>query len=55
MNMKFLKHGKLQDIEIINALKEAVYDYQDGAIAEVRDSLAEIVNAIDEWEYNYEI
>ena len=55
MEMKFLKHGELQDIEIINALKEAVYDYQDGAIAEVRDLLAEIVNTIDEWEDKYEI
>ena len=55
MEMKYFKHGELQDIEILNALKEAVYDYQDGAIAEVRDSLAEIINAIDEWENNYEI
>lgn len=54
MEMRFLKGNELQDIEILNALKEAVYDYQDGAIAEVRDTLAEIVNAIDEWEDNYE-
>lgn len=54
MSEKFLKGDELQDIEIINALKEAVYDYQDGMISEVRDLLVEIVNAIDEWDYNYE-
>ena len=55
MEMKFFKHGELQDIEILNALKEAVYDYEDRAIAEVRDVLVEIVHAIDEWEDNYEV
>lgn len=55
MEMKFLKRGELQDVEIINALKEAVCDYEDGAIAEVRDLLAEIVIAIDEWTCNYHI
>lgn len=53
METRFLKHGGLQDIEIINALKEAVYDYEDGAILEVRDVLVDIVKAIDEWAYNY--
>lgn len=55
MNEKFIKYGKLQDIEIINALKEAVYDYEDGAILEVRDALEEIVKAINEWDYNYSL
>lgn len=50
MDEKFIKHGELQDIEIINALKEAVHDYEDGAISEVRDVLVDIVDAIDEWE-----
>ena len=48
--MTFIKHGELQDIKIINALKEAVRDYEDGAISEVRDLLVDIADAIDEWE-----
>lgn len=55
MNERFIEYGKLQDIEIINALKEAVYDYEDGAILEVRDVLVDIVKAIDEWNYNYSL
>lgn len=55
MQMKFLKHGELQDIEIINALKKSAYDYENGAILEVRDLLVEIVNAIDDWEDSYDI
>ena len=52
MNERFIKYGELQDIEILNALKEAVCDYEDGAILEVRDVLVEIVKAIDEYDYN---
>ena len=55
MSNRFLEFGKLQDIEIINALKEAVYDYEDGAIAEVRDVLVDIVKAIDKWTYIYNL
>jgi hypothetical protein len=50
MEMKFWKNNELDDAAIIKALNQAVKDYEDGAIAEVRDSLAEIVNAIDEFE-----
>jgi hypothetical protein len=53
--MKFIKHGELQDVAIINALKNAVRDYEDGAISEIRDLLVEIVEAIDEWEDEYNI
>ena len=55
MNNKFIESGKLQDIKIINALKESVYDYEDGAISKVRDVLVDIVKAIDEWTYNYSL
>lgn len=54
MEMKFWKNNELDDAAIIKALKQAVKDYEDGAIAEVRDSLAEIVVAIDEFEANME-
>lgn len=53
MEMKFIKNGELQDNKIIKALKDAVNDYEDGAILEVRDLLVEIVHAIDEWEDKY--
>ena len=49
MEMKFWKNNELDDAAIIKALKQAVKDYEDGAIAEVRDSLTEIVVAIDEF------
>jgi hypothetical protein len=55
MSNKFIEYGRLQDMEIINALKESMYDYEDGAILEVRDVLEEIVKAIDEWDYNYSL
>ena len=55
IKMRFLRHGELQDNEIVKALREAVDDYEDGAISEVRDLLVEIVNAIDEWSYEYNI
>ena len=55
MNNRFIEYGRLKDIQIINALKEAVYDYEDGAILEVRDVLEEIIKAIDEWDYNYSL
>lgn len=54
MGMKFWKNNELNDAAIIKALNQAVKDYEDGAIAEVRDSLAEIVVAIDEFEANME-
>ena len=50
MEMRFLKHDELEDQKIIDALLQAAKDYENGAIAEVRDILVEIVNAIDEFE-----
>lgn len=35
---------------IITSLRNAARMYEDGAIAEVRDLLAEIIDAINEWE-----
>lgn len=54
MEMKIWKNNELDDAAIIKVLNQAVKDYEDGAIAEVRDSLAEIVVAIDEFEANME-
>lgn len=56
MANQFTKNGgkELKDDKILKALKQAVKDYEDGAIAEVRDVLADIVEAIDEFTDNYE-
>lgn len=50
MGLRFLINGELKDRDIIAALKQAAIDYEDGAILEVRDTLAEIVEAIDEFD-----
>lgn len=50
MKMRFLKHDELEDEKIVEALRRAAEDFEDGMISEVRDLLAEIVQAIDEWD-----
>lgn len=45
-----LLKNELQDDEIIQTLINAIRDYEDGAIIEVRDELANIVYAITEFE-----
>lgn len=54
MDMRFFKNGELQDKKIMEALQKAAAWYEDGAIAEVRDLLADIVNAIDEFDNSQE-
>ena len=41
------KAKELKDEEIMDALKQAMGDYENGAILEVRDELSDIVKAID--------
>lgn len=55
METKFYKNGELKDQKIIKALAQAAKDYEDGAISEVRDTLAEIIEAIDEFDNSYSI
>lgn len=50
MANKFFANGQLKDEKIATTLKRAAHDYENGEIAEVRDTLLEIVAAIDEWE-----
>ena len=50
MANRFFANGELKDRKIAAALKQAAEDYENGEIAEVRDLLVDIVNAIDEWE-----
>ena len=54
METKFYKHGKLNDKKIIEALKDAIKDYEDGAIIECRDTLQDVVDSINEFEDNQE-
>lgn len=49
METTFFKNHELLDKEIIKALKQAAKDYEDGAILEARDALADIVQSIDEF------
>ena len=46
---KYFKGNVLLDGEIVEALRRAADDYEDGAIIEVRDELVDIVNAIDKF------
>ena len=47
--MNFFKNGQLQDKKIVDALRRAADDYEDGAIIETRSLLQDIVDAIDEF------
>ena len=55
MHNRFIEYGELQDEKILKALAYAHDDYDNGAILEVRNLLKEIVEAIDEWSYNYSL
>lgn len=48
--MKFFKNGELKDKKIVAALHKAAEDYENGEIAEVKDVLIDIINAITEFE-----
>jgi hypothetical protein len=56
MPNQFTKNGgkELRDDKILKALKQAAKDYEDGGISEVRDVLADIVEAIDEFTDKYD-
>lgn len=53
MKMKYFNGKELDDAKIIKTLSKVVSMYDNGEIAEVRDELSEIVNAIDEFERQY--
>lgn len=55
MNMKFWKNGELEDNKIILALRKAAESYENGEIIEVRDTLVDIVRAIDEFDAHYKL
>ena len=47
------KAKELKDEEIMDALKQAMDDYENGSILEVRDELSDIVRAIDAFIADY--
>jgi hypothetical protein len=47
--MRFFKNGELADKGIESALRKAADDFANGELIEVRDLLADIVDAIDEF------
>ena len=51
---KFFKKGELQDKKIVAALHKAAEDYENGEIEEVKGVLIDIINAITDFEQNYE-
>ena len=52
--MKFFKNGELQDLAIIDTLHQAAFDWENGEIAEVKDTLLDIISAIREFERKVE-
>ncbi len=54
MTTGFYKHGKLQDKEIVSALRKVADQYENGELIEVRDLLQDIVDSIDEFESDQE-
>ena len=54
MNNRFYNKGNLKDKKIVEALKQAAIQYENGEIIEVRDTLYEIVEAIDDFENDTE-
>ena len=47
--MRFLKNGNLKDKEIEKALRDAADNYASGELMEVKETLSEIIDAIEEW------
>lgn len=51
---RFFKKGELQDKKIVAALHQAAEGYENGEIFETKDVLIEIINAITDFENEYE-
>jgi hypothetical protein len=51
---KFYRKGELKDEKIVLALRQAAEDYENGEIIEVKDVLIEIIDALTEFEQDYE-
>ena len=47
---RYFKNGHLKDKQIVQDLRQASQDYENGEISEVSDTLMEILDAIKMWE-----
>ena len=54
MTVKFFKKGELQDQQIVDTLHQAAFDWENGEIAEVKDTLLDIISAIRRFERKVE-
>ena len=52
--MRFFKKGELQDQKIVDTLRQSADDWENGEIAEVKDTLLDILAAIREFERKVE-
>lgn len=55
MTNDFYSYRELKDEKITSALRKAADDYEEGYIAEVKDMLADICQAIEFWEQDWEL
>lgn len=53
MKSQFYANGELRDEKVIEALNEALCFYENGELLEARETLADIVKAIDEFDRKY--
>ena len=54
MTSRFFQNGELKDAKIVDALRQAATQYENGEIVEVYDTLIDIVSAIDDYDKHTE-
>ena len=52
---KLFENGALNDELVLSTIDQARRDYADGAIIEARDALLDVINAIDDFDMEYNI
>ena len=53
MKSQFYADGELRDEKVVEALNKALRSYASGAVLEARETLSDIVKAIDEFDRSY--
>jgi len=52
---KLFENGALNDELVLSTIDQALRDYGNGAIIEARDALLDVINAIDDFDREYNI
>lgn len=52
---KLFENGALNDELVLSTIDQARRDYGNGAIIEARDALLDVINAIDDFDMEYNI